>query len=137
MSVLVLTALSIIGTWQYAGFRYNGDTYPIPNPNLVLKFSFDTDGKSHLIWYRTNEPGFCEKRGEYQVRGDELWQKTTWVNPKNDRSCSSDPDMQLGRETTTRFQLSEGELVFVLNLDGRDFFYLLRAAQSVSVFEED
>jgi hypothetical protein len=135
MSVLILSVLTIIGTWQYAGFRYDGDTYPKPNPNLILKFTFDADGKSHLIWYRTNEAGFCEKRGEYQVQGDKLWQKTTWVNPANDRSCSSDPDMHPGRETTTRFLLSEGELAFVLSLDGRDLFYLLRPVQNVSGFQ--
>lgn len=137
MSAVVLTALTIIGTWQYAGFRYNGDTYPNPNPNLVLKFSFDAEGNSHLIWYRTNEPGFCERRGEYRVNGDELWQKTTWVNPENDRSCASDPDMQLARETTTRFLLTADDLTFVLSLDGCDFFYLLRAAQSVPASEGD
>lgn len=137
MNSILLTALTIIGTWQFAGFRHNGDFYPNPNPNLVLKFTFNSDNTNHLIWYRTNEPGFCERRGEYQLRGDILWQKTTWLNPLNDRSCGSDPDMQPNRETNTPILLSEGELAFVLNLDGRDFFYLLRPVQSVSAKNTD
>jgi len=135
MSATLLAVLTIVGTWQYAGFRYNGDLYPNPNPNLVLLFTFNADGTSHLIWSRKNEAGFCERRGEYRLDADVLWQKTTWLNPANDRSCASDPDMQPGRETRTPILLSAEELAFILYLDGREFHYLLRPVPGALTFQ--
>lgn len=129
----ILSTLVILGTWQYAGFRYNDVFYPNPNPELVLLVSFYEDSTSHMIWFRKDEPGFCERRGIYSLKGDYLWQKITWVNPENASSCGRDPDMILGHESMTQIFMQNEELAFVLDLDGRPFYYILRhPVQSVS-----
>lgn len=125
MTALIFVLYSLVGTWQYVGFHYEGRDYPNPNPDLTLLFTFNADGTSHLYWSRKNESGFCERRGIYRLDGDLLWQKTTWVNPENDRSCAMDSDMQPDRETTTTIRLQEDKLAFVLHLDDQEFLYKL------------
>lgn len=131
MTSVLVSLLTIIGTWRYAGFRYDDKQYPNPNPDLELLFTFREDGVSRLYWHRKNETGFCERLADYRLDGEMLWQKNTWVNPANDHSCSSDPDMQPGRETTTPVRLSQNELAFVLELNGREFLYRLVREQNI------
>ena len=131
MTAALLSLLTIVGTWRYAGFRYEDRQYPIPNPDLELLFTFREDGVSRLYWHRKNEPGFCERTADYRLDGNMLWQKNTWVNPANDGSCASDPDMQPGRETTTPIQLSQNDMAFVLELNGKEFLYRLTREQNV------
>lgn len=119
-------APSIIGSWQYDGFFYEGTRYPNPNPDLILTFSFLGNGISHLYWHRLGEEGFCERRADYRVEDNLLFQSVTWINPKNHRDCAKDPDMQPGDETETRFRLSESELHFFFDLNGKEFIYILK-----------
>jgi hypothetical protein len=121
----LVSCLTIIGTWQYVGFQYEDRYYPNPNPNLILQFTFNDNLTSRLHWHRTNETGFCERLASYRVEGDFLYQKTTWVNPDNARECYNDPDMQMGKETTTLLQCQDQQLGFVMELSGKPFIYLL------------
>ena len=125
LSHQIFSILTIIGTWQYAGFQFEGKSYPLPNPELVLQFTFVEDQTVHLKWYRKNEPGFCERKGVYIIKEDLLWQRITWVNPENDVSCAGDPDMQLGRESATRILKVNDRLGLVFDLDGKELLYLL------------
>ena len=118
-----LMSLCIIGTWQYAGFLYEGHDYPIPNENLVLQFRFQEDGVVNLKYYRKNEPGICERTAEYSVKDDVLYQKITWVNPENKPECGQDSDMQNGRESYTTFQCNGAKMAFKLDLNGKEFDY--------------
>lgn len=118
-------ASPLLGTWQYDGFTYEGRPYPNPNPNLFLTFTF-TDAGSRLYWRRLNEPGFCERIAEYQVNGNTLYQKVTWVNPDNNSDCGRDPDMLLGSETETPFQTDGDELLLLFEVRGQPFIYRLK-----------
>lgn len=121
----------IEGTWKYDGFHYDGHRYPNPNPDLTLLFTFYGRSSSHLIWFRANESGFCERKGIFEIRENEnLYQKVTWVNPANLGECGRDPDMQLHRETTVRFGVTEHELHLFLDLNGKEFIYILRRCGS-------
>jgi hypothetical protein len=123
-------AADITGIWQYDGFFFDGHRYPNPNPNLVLKFTFFPDLTSHLIWTRTGEPGFCERKAIYNVHDDFLYQKITWINPANNADCSKDTDMQMGRETDSRFAVEPDELHLFFELNGKEFIYILRRCDS-------
>lgn len=118
-------ATSIYGVWQYDGFHYEGHRYPNPNPDLFLTFTFD-DTQSRLFWKRQNETGFCERLAEFKVSDGYLWQKVTWLNPKNSFECGKDPDMRLGSETQVRFQITDEHLELYFDINGKEFIYLLK-----------
>lgn len=117
---------SLTGRWQYDGFFFEGHRYPNPNPDLTVQFTFYGEKSSHLIWHRKGDPGSCERKGIYEQRGEYLYQKVTWLNPKNLAECGRDPDMQLGRETLNRFEILPDELRLFFDLNGKEFIYILR-----------
>ena len=126
MIAQILTCLSVLGAWQYAGLRYDGSFYPNPNPNLILTFSFYDDQSAHLKWEYLDDHKFCERKGIYDLKDDVLYQKTTWLNPKNHPDCAKDPDMRPGLETYTPVKCEPGELGFRLQLNGRELIYVLK-----------
>lgn len=116
----------IIGTWKFTEYSYEGHILPEPNPDLDLRFTFDDKGFSILKWLRTNESGICERLANYSVEPENiLHQKTIWVNPSNDISCGSDPEMKLENETFTNFHIENDKLYLELALDGKPFIYIL------------
>lgn len=125
-SVVYAEVPNITGQWQYDGFIYEGKTYPLPNPDLVLVFTFYDDGLTWLYWYRKNETGFCERLANYSVNQEGLKQKVIWVNPLNDQRCTQDPDMTAGLETITPFSVVDGVMRLHLDLNGQPLLYLLK-----------
>jgi hypothetical protein len=126
MIIGLSTAGDLLGTWQYDGYIYQGNRYPSPNPELYLTFTFRANGRVRLFWSRANENGFCEREAQYTIDQDRLFQKIDWVNPDNLPECQNDPDMQLGRESTTRIKVASGELYFYFHLDDDEFIYVLK-----------
>lgn len=119
-------SVSIIGTWKFTQYRYEGQVLPAPNPDLDLRFTFDKEGLSRLKWLRKNEPGICERIATYKIESPNLVrQKTVWVNPQNDISCASDQEMKIGNETVTPFRLQNNNLELELGLGGNPFTYIL------------
>jgi len=116
----------ILGRWQYDGFDYDGHRYPNPNPDLELIFNFTEDGNSRLHWKRAGESGFCERLATYRLEDDRLLQTVTWVHPDNAPECAQDSDMQLGKETSTVVSISQEEMSFHFDLDGKLFLYILK-----------
>ena len=114
----------LIGMWKFTSYIYDGQTAPLPNPDLDLRFIFYGNGFSRLRWSRLNEPGFCERKAVYNVVENVLHQKSIWINPLNDRSCSSDSEMRPDAETFTNFQIKDGSLYLELALDGKPFIYV-------------
>ncbi len=133
MILPILTTLSILGTWQFAGFLYQGKFVQPPNPNLVVQFTFANNNQDHLIWYRTNESGFCERRGEYSFKDGVLWHHTTWINPKNAPSCASDSDMQPDATTVMETRWIGEQLALVMHLNEEPLLYLLDRVQIPTV----
>jgi hypothetical protein len=120
------TQTDVLGVWQYDGFFYQNHRYPNPNPELKLTFTFLDDKTAQLYWKRDNEDGFCERKGTFEVQNDVLKQTVTWLNPANDASCAKDPDMQMPRTTENKFAVDKGELSLHMDLDGKDFIYILK-----------
>lgn len=114
----------ILGYWKLSSYIYDDQPLPLPNPDLDLKFVFYKNGFSVLHWSRKNEPGFCERKATFKIEGKTLHQKTVWINPKNDFSCASDPEMQPDSETFTNFRLEGNHLYLDLALDDKPFIYV-------------
>ncbi|MBC7740929.1 MAG: hypothetical protein H7061_01950 [Bdellovibrionaceae bacterium] len=133
--ILMLTALSfqiaqagnIIGTWQFLEYKYEDKIQPAPNPDLDLRFTFTEKGEAYLKWFRTDETGFCQRKADYKIQGDVLWQKVVWLNPNNDMKCGEDPDMQINQETKTKFTVTLDRLNLDIGLQGKSFIYILHA----------
>lgn len=100
----------IVGAWEFYEIRLDGKNQPPFNPKLHIEFEFLQDGTDSLKWWREDESGFCERRGEYSFNGEFLMDLVTWTNPNNRFDCGSDPDMQLGHQTTTPAKILNGQL---------------------------
>ncbi len=125
-------AEDIKGLWQYDGFLFEGNRYPLPNPDLLLTFDFRADGISQLYWKRADEQGFCERLANYQLNDDLLTQETIWINPKNASACSQDPDMRPNLKTVVKISLAQvndqtEELSMHLTVNGKPFLYILKS----------
>lgn len=116
----------VLGRWMYDGYYFEGNRFQNPNPDLVLEFHFRDDGISRLHWERRGERGFCERLADYELIDGRLHQRVTWVNPANAQNCSSDPDMQNGRDTHVPFERKGDELWLNIGLSGKDFYYILK-----------
>ena len=132
MGALQLALLGLYGTWQYVGFQFDGRFHPAPNPNLIVQFTFFPRGTSRLRWYRTDEPGFCERDADFKFEDGLLYQKIVSVHPENRSDCATDPDMRLGAESTTPVRMETDRLYFVLELDGREFLYIMDRVKKMS-----
>lgn len=114
----------IVGNWRFDRIILDGEERPPFNPDLIIEFNFREDGSDTLLWYRNNEKGFCERDGRYAFDGEFLKDKVTWVNPQNRLDCARDPDMQLGRETSTPAVMKNGELYMTFEVDDQTLTYI-------------
>lgn len=119
-------ASSIWGSWILFEVIYKGVVQPPFNPNLILTFDFSEDGASRLFWTRKNDPAFCERKGQYTYQNGFLIDTITWVNPKNAIDCSQDPDMQLGKTTSTELRRVDENLHLYLFLGEDPLIYVLK-----------
>jgi len=109
-SQVVCEGDAIYGQWKWYKYIHKDQEFPPNNPDLNLIFEFSPGGKNRLYWDRKGERGFCERYGDYSFSQCQLTDQVTWVNPDNARSCSSDPDMQIGRLAQTRAEVCGNEL---------------------------
>lgn len=114
------------GKWQFKELIFEGERRPPFNPNLILTFEFFESGESILRWERSNEEGFCERRGRWSWDGVHLRDEVIWVNPENNRDCSMDPDMQLGRKTVSRAELVDGDIHLHLPVNESVLIYIFK-----------
>lgn len=123
-------AKDIIGNWEFYKVFYQGQYRPPFSEQLKLYFSFTEDGESRLFYYRTNEAGFCERKGHYYVADNVLVDKVTWVNSDNNIGCGQDPDMRMGQETRTEISFKEGDFYLHLGLKGEPLVYVWRKIEA-------
>lgn len=101
----------VYGSWFYVAKIIDGTRVPEPeSATLRLFFEYFPNQGSRLYWYHLGENDWCERRGNYVTRAGHIYDEVTWVNPNNSRQCASDPDMQHGRYTRTRYEIVDGEL---------------------------
>lgn len=95
------------GRWRYASVVYRGVEAPRPNPNLVMEFEF-RGRTATLFWTERGERGSCLRRAVYRAHDGVIDQEVIWVSPDNRFDCAKDPDMQLGRKSTSPYRLRGG-----------------------------
>jgi hypothetical protein len=130
---LTSTDSRLVGTWKYVGFIYADKPFPPLDSKLLLYLKFienQGERQAELRWSSSDELGACVRRAKYEVRNQEwLYQKVYWVDPQNKSSCSSDPDMRLGSESTTHFRIqvenNTERLLLDLELNGEPLVYIL------------
>ena len=117
---------ALSGVWQYVGFELDGQSYPKLDPTLDLRFHFQSEHVLTLRWHYADAENFCESQSIFEIQnGDTLYQKVVWLHPKNNISCSKDPDMQIGKESINPFRLSENRLLLELEMSGKPLIYIL------------
>ncbi len=114
----------IFGNWKFIGFFYQNQFKAPLNPNLNIIFHFESDGTDYLYWNRTGEPGFCERKGHFSISGTNYNDEVLWTNPHNAIDCSQDPDMQVGKKTSTEIELIDGKIRLNLGLGDEPFYYI-------------
>lgn len=126
----IACANELLGTWQFTEYNYEGHTVPAPNPNLILRFTFDAEDISTLKWFRTDEAGLCERKAKYALPSDhQLVQTIIWVDPRNNSACATDSDMQMGRKSVTPYHVEDHKLYLEMELNGKPFYYILAYVQ--------
>lgn len=133
-----LWALSpILGSWIFSAMIVGGQERPPFNPDLKLCFEFNSEQVSHLLYFRTNEKGFCERWGEYSYDGNKLHDKVVKLNPGNRSECGMDTDMRLGTETYTPVTIApDGRLFMEIPVGDDKIYYIYHQAEKCPSFEE-
>lgn len=121
----------IVGSWHFYKVFYQGSERPPFNPNLQLYFQFDQQGQSRILYFRTGEKGFCERKGHYYLDEGTLVDKVTWVNSKNAIGCGQDPDMRLGNETRTKIDFQDGDFHLFLSISGEPLIYIWESVDEI------
>jgi len=117
--------MDLIGKWQYINYRYQGNTYPILDSDLIMTYEFGLDSTSRLHWTWIKETNkFCERAGQYSFSSNELIEFVTWINTNNHYSCSSDPDMQPNKLNKINYKIVDDKLELELDLSGEPIFYI-------------
>lgn len=114
----------LLGIWFFTNIIYRGELKPRPNPNLIMTIHFEDTTTNSIRYYRENESGFCERKASYEFKSNILKQKVTWVNPENMPSCSADPDMMMGKESSTKLEASDGQLLLHLAIGPEELIYV-------------
>lgn len=100
----------LLFTWEYIGYVYKNQFFTPLDPELKMRFSFESEKHVRLSWETSGGAVRCARVAEYEIRNNiYLWQKNIWVDPKNHSQCSSDKDMTMGYESTSIFQLLSAE----------------------------
>jgi hypothetical protein len=119
----------LLGAWVFTTVIYRGQEIPRPNPNLVMTFNFQTDGRNFLHYHRIGEQGECNRTARYEFSDNQLIQEVLSVDPNNASSCSSDPDMQQGQISATPITLEDGRMKMLLNLGNETITYIWKPCQ--------
>lgn len=118
----------ILGKWKFVAYIYQGVLNPPLNPKLDLFYQFTNDGQDELFYSRTDESGFCNRKGEFSLSYENnqqiLTDRVVWVNEKNNDACSRDTDMQLDNLAIVPIQFIKGQLLIEVGLAGESFIYV-------------
>ncbi|MBC7466644.1 MAG: lipocalin family protein [Bdellovibrio sp.] len=115
---------ALVGAWVFVAVIYHGELMPKPNPNLNITFEFNADQTNRLYYDRTGDVGFCERKATYSYADNVLTQKNTWINPENQPSCDTDPDMKLNSESVTKAVVNEQQMYLDLPLGDETLTYI-------------
>lgn len=115
---------SILGVWTAVALIYQGQTIPMPNPQLHMFYTFEDTGINTLHYYRDNEDRQCIRKAVYEFSDKTLRQQVAWVGPDNGLECSLDVDMQLGYESWTTAEVKDGKFYLYAQMGEENLIYI-------------
>ncbi|MBK9323541.1 MAG: hypothetical protein IPM97_11470 [Bdellovibrionaceae bacterium] len=127
--LLVTAGTRLSAEYKLTGHIYRGSVIPPFNPNLNLTWTFFENGTDRLYWDRKGEIGFCERFANYTIENEQITEVVFAANPNNSFECSKDPDMLVGRKTTTKFKIVEQQLLLYLQLGDEELVYIFKEIQ--------
>lgn len=112
------------GEWSFLkAVRAGHEIFP-PGMAEHIEFIFDQEGYNSLIYRDEMGRVLCQRRARYDWNGEKLMQRITWVSPGNDPSCSSDPDMQLGKTAINTAYIKNNDLYINILLSDETLSYI-------------
>ncbi len=120
------TSLSDIeGRWRFREMIYRGERLPLQNPDLNLSWTFFKNGTDRLYWDR-GTPEYCERFAQVSIEDNKIVEEVFALSPGNADDCSQDPDMQVGKKSSTQFKLVGKELQLTFPLGEETLTYVLK-----------
>jgi hypothetical protein len=113
----------IFGKWKFFKMSIDGTEMPPRDQRMELTFTFDEEGVSTLYWSYDSGATFCERKGRYLFQDGFLVDEIYWANPKNKFDCAVDPDMQVGRRSTSKVDFSDDEFVLYIPFSSKEILY--------------
>lgn len=120
-----------LGSWEFYKMLYRDSFLDPINPNFHMYFIFHDDRVNSIIYYRDDQPGFCEREAVYQYDGTNkvLYQQVVWLNPKNADFCAQDPDMKFGSESWSGFAMLGADIGLEVPLSEETLTLIWRAVE--------
>lgn len=115
----------LLGEWKYEELIYQGQRIQRPDPNLNLTWTFFSNGTERLFWNRGGKD-FCERFASFKFEAGILFENSFAVNPGNASECNKDPDMQTGRQTQSKLNITDTELLLHVPLGDEEIIYVLK-----------
>lgn len=126
----IFAASPLVGHWTFVESRVDPPKQqadllvPPQQDGIQLSFDFYDDGTNFLTWFKPAEKETCQRRGIYVDQGTHIVEIITWAHPDNAATCSQDPDMQMGRELRTPYEIKEGRLETKLHVGEQFIVYI-------------
>lgn len=115
---------TLIGLWMATALIYQGQTIPLPNPDLRIYYTFEDTGVNTMRYYRENENGSCTRKAVYEFSSNTLKQHVVWTSPENASWCSQDVDMQLEYKSWTQAELKDGKFYLYAQMGEENLIYV-------------
>jgi len=124
--LLAEAGIKLSGEYKLVGHIYKGVEIPLMNPNLNMRLTFFENGTDRLYWDRIGEHGFCERFSNYKIENGHISESVYAVNPNNSFECTKDPDMNVGRKTTSKIDINDQRILLYLQLSDEEFVYIFK-----------
>lgn len=120
---------SLLGIWIFSAVIYQGHLMDPPNPNLKLYYSFLSETRNEIYYYRDDEKGYCKRWAEYNADGQNIEQTVIEVDPINNNSCSDDSDMVMNTHSIVKYEITNDQLHLHLPLGEEEIIYIFSKTQ--------
>lgn len=120
---------SLLGIWIFTAVIYQGHLMDPPNPNLHLYYTFMSETRNEIYYYRDDEKGSCKRWADYSAGEQSIEQTVVEVDPLNMDSCSNDSDMLMNSHSVVKYEITNDQLYLHLPLGEEEIVYIFSKVQ--------